>query len=124
MNTTAMGSIFQSFFGIASVIVIAGVLMTLLGVVAIVLFLFKQGAGNRKSPRVCISAKVLGKRTRYTHHSDDMHMARYYVTFEADSGERMEFLVPSSEYGLLFEGDQGDLTFQGTRFISFIRKIH
>ena len=46
----------------------------------------------------------------------------YYATFEVESGDRMELHVPATEYGLLIEGDQGDLTFQGSRFLSFERK--
>ena len=36
----------------------------------------------------------------------------YYVTFQVESGDRMEFVVPSREYGMLVEGDMGRLTFQ------------
>ena len=45
----------------------------------------------------------------------------YYVTFQVESGDRMEFAVSGSEYGMLAEGDQGTLTFQGTRYLSFER---
>ena len=48
----------------------------------------------------------------------------YYVTFQVESGDRMEMSVSGSEYGTLAEGDkQGKLTFQGTRFLTFNRKI-
>ena len=45
----------------------------------------------------------------------------YYVTFQVESGDRMELSVKSSEYGMLAEGDSGRLTFQGTRFLGFER---
>lgn len=45
----------------------------------------------------------------------------YYVTFEVESGDRIELVVPSHEYGFMVEGDQGKLTLQGTRYISFDR---
>ena len=45
----------------------------------------------------------------------------YYATFEFESGDRMEFSVPSDIYGLSVEGDRGKLCFQGTKFISFER---
>jgi hypothetical protein len=38
-----------------------------------------------------------------------------------ESGDRMEFVVPSREYGMLVEGDMGRLTFQGSRYKSFQR---
>ena len=43
----------------------------------------------------------------------------YYVTFQVESGDRMEFSVSGREYGLLVEGDTGRLTFQGTRYLGF-----
>lgn len=46
----------------------------------------------------------------------------YYVTFQVDSGDRMEFSVSGQEYGLLAEGDRGKLTFQGTRYLGFERE--
>lgn len=33
----------------------------------------------------------------------------------------MEFLVSGTEYGMLVEGDQGMLHFQGTRYLGFDR---
>ena len=47
----------------------------------------------------------------------------YYVTFEVESGDRLEYQVSGEEYGLLVEGDQGKLTFQGTRYKGFVRKF-
>lgn len=44
------------------------------------------------------------------------------MTFEFENNERLELKVPGKEYGLMVEGDTGTLSFQGTRFISFIRK--
>ena len=34
----------------------------------------------------------------------------------------MELLIPREEYGMLVEGDQGSLTFQGTRYLGFQRR--
>ena len=45
----------------------------------------------------------------------------YYVTFQMESGDRMEFQVSGIEYGMLAEGDTGELTFQGTRYLAFER---
>ena len=45
----------------------------------------------------------------------------YYVTFEVESGDRMELHLEGSEYGLLVEGDKGNLSFQGTRYLGFER---
>ena len=47
----------------------------------------------------------------------------YYATFEFDNKERKEFNIGQAKYGLLAEGDEGMLTYQGTRFKSFDRNI-
>ena len=45
----------------------------------------------------------------------------YFVGVELEGGERMELWVSGSQYGLLLEGDQGLLTWQGRRLVSFER---
>jgi hypothetical protein len=47
----------------------------------------------------------------------------YYVTFQVESGDRMEFRLSGREYGMIVEGDRGRLTFQGTRYLSFERTV-
>ena len=61
------------------------------------------------------------------HHNDNtaMHTSTstsYYATFQFDSGDRLELHVSGPDYGLLAEGDTGDLTFQGTRYLGFDRR--
>ena len=80
---------------------------------------------NNASPRLTVSAQVATKRTSVTHHHSQNDMGHssiwYYATFQVESGDRMEFAVSGPEYGMLAEGDQGRLTFQGTRYLSFER---
>ena len=76
-----------------------------------------RAARDRASPRLTVQARVVAKRAQVWN-----HYTYYYATFEVESGDRMELHVPATEYGLLIEGDQGDLTFQGSRFLSFERK--
>ena len=45
----------------------------------------------------------------------------YYVTFQVESGDRMELRMTGRDYGMLFEGDHGTLHFQGTRYLGFDR---
>ncbi len=81
---------------------------------------------NNRSPRLTVAAKVVDKRTEVTHHHHDTHMhvsTSCYVTFEVESGDRMELLVPDRELGYLVVGDQGRLTFQGTRYVQFERTL-
>ena len=85
---------------------------------------------NNHSPRITVDASVVTKRTnvsRHHHHHGTGHMGHtttsttYYVTFQVDSGDRMELRMSGDEYGMIAEGDVGKLTFQGTRFLSFER---
>lgn len=72
-----------------------------------------------------VDAVVVAKRTNLSHHHhDNMHNSSsttYYITFEVDSGDRMELKVQGTEYGMLIEQDKGKLTFQGTRYLGFKR---
>lgn len=86
----------------------------------------RQWHTNNQSPRLSVAARVVSKRTQTHHHHHDNHMhtsTNYYVTFEFESGDRMEFPVRGSDYGMMAEGDRGTLFFQGTRFLDFTRKI-
>ena len=83
---------------------------------------------NNRSPRLTVDATVVAKRTDVSRHfHGDMqagHMAassRYYATFEVESGDRMELCMSGQEYGMLAEGDNGKLSFQGTRYLGFER---
>ena len=85
---------------------------------------------NNNSPRLTVEATLVAKRadvSHYHHHTGEHHhhhhsSTSYYLTFEVASGDRMEFHVESQDYGLLVEGDRGQLTFQGTRYLSFERQ--
>ena len=80
---------------------------------------------NNASPRLTVTAQVVSKRTQVSHHHHQESMSHtstsYYATFQVESGDRMEFSVSGAEYGMLAEGDQGSLTFQGTRYLGFER---
>lgn len=78
---------------------------------------------NNNSPRLTVNATVVAKRGQMRRHgTDNMHISTsYYATFQFESGDRLELSVPYNEYGLLVEGDNGKLTFQGTRYFSFER---
>lgn len=45
----------------------------------------------------------------------------YYVTFEFQNGSRKELEVKAKAYGLIVEGDRGELSSKGTRFKGFVR---
>nr|WP_233183424.1 DUF2500 domain-containing protein [Paenibacillus sonchi] len=85
---------------------------------------------NNKSPIMTIPARIVSKRSevRQQQLQDDSNNSRtsttYYLTYESDRGERMEFKVDGNEYGMSAEGDRGILTYQGTRYHGFQRQPH
>lgn len=91
----------------------------------------KQWNTNNNSPVLTVDTKIVTKRINVRHSSSSMandngmHTSStstdYYVTFEVESGDRLEFEVSGDDYGVLVEGDQGKLTFQGTRYQGFVR---
>ena len=89
---------------------------------------------NNHSPRLTVDAVIVSKREDVSGHSHNMvgnstgihgyhTYTSYYVTFQFDSGDRLEFSVEGTEYGMLAEGDRGKLTFQGTRYLGFERTV-
>lgn len=89
---------------------------------------------NTNSPRLTVDATVAAKHTSTAQHrhmnagdpsgASGYHTAfstTYYVTFQVESGDRMVFTVSSYDYSMLVEGDTGKLTFQGTRYMEFVR---
>jgi len=84
---------------------------------------------NNHSPRLTVQATIVAKRADVSHHHHNhgtgmhhtSHSTTYYVTFQVESGDRMELHVAGQEYGMLIEGDRGRLTFQGTRYLGFER---
>ncbi|MBR0230086.1 MAG: DUF2500 domain-containing protein [Erysipelotrichaceae bacterium] len=86
--------------------------------------LFKQWKYNNSQPQKTVEAVVRAKRTDVSGGGANSNFSAttwHYVTFEFEDGERSEFGVTGSEYGMLAEGDRGLLTMQGTRYIGFER---
>ena len=114
-------AMFEAVFGIMFVLVI-GVF-----VVSIVRGISEWNKNNH-SPRITVPVTVVSKRTHVSrrHHAVNHHHSHtstnYYVTFQLASGDRMEFHIPDTEYGFLVEGDKGNLSFQGTRYLGFERE--
>ena len=115
-------SIMQVIMLLVFVLVLGSIIVTLI-----------RGVGewnkNNQSPKLSVPAKVVSRRTAVSHHHHHQgngmyhtHTATsYYATFQVESGDRIEFLVSGTEYGMLAEGDSGELTFQGTRYLNFQR---
>lgn len=90
-----------------------------------------EWSSNNKQPILDVDCKIVSKRISVSHHAShtDANGAphsgssstTYYVTFEFESGDRMELRVSGNDYGLMVEHDYGKLKFQGTRFLEFNR---
>ena len=115
------------------------IMVTLIFVIVIGMFIviavkgISQWNKNNHSPRLTVPATIVAKRTNVSHHHHHNHggtgmhhtstSTSYYVTFQVESGDRMELHVAGHEFGMLIEGDRGMLTFQGTRYLGFERKL-
>lgn len=94
-----------------------------------------QWSKNNNSPRLTVACVIVDKRTETTTQQRPVagdasgalgyHTTTgttHFVTFQVESGDKIEFTVSGSEYAQLAEGEQGKLTFQGTRYLGFERK--
>ena len=100
-------------FGILIAVIIIGVF------IAMIVRSVSQWNQNNNSPDVTENATVVAKRTDVWGH-EHTHTS-YYVTFQLENGERLEFPVKGAEYGMLSESDHGKLSHQGTRYHGFER---
>ena len=111
-----MFRVFPYLFGIMFVtifILFASILLSHLG----------RKKKDDRSPRLTVPAQVISRRTEFRRNAghDMPGFTYYYATFQVESGDRMEFTVSGSDYGMLVEGDIGKLSFQGTRYLGFER---
>ncbi len=113
MGINSVTSIFGLVFSLVAVAIVAVIIVIIVKAVA-------QGSRNRNSPELSVDAVCVTKRTNvWGGGQNSATYTDYYVTFEVQSGDRMEFKVSGSEYGMLAEGDRGCLTFKGTRYLGF-----
>ena len=125
------GSGFGGFGGFGMFEVMFSIVFFLIiGVFVVILVKgISQWNKNNHSPKLTVPATIVAKRTNVSHyhhgganaHHHHHTSTTYYVTFQVESGDRMEFHVTGQQYGLLIEGDRGNLSFQGTRYLGFER---
>ena len=119
-------------FDVIPVIVTIGFIFVFGCIIVSIIKGASEWSNNNKQPVLDINCKVISKRIDVTRHAGH-HDANgsyigggsstyYYVTFEFESKDRMEFKINGSQYGVLIEGDCGKLKFQGTRFLDFTRQ--
>lgn len=118
----AVGGLFPIIFIVIFILILGTILFRVIRGVS-------QWQSNNRQPILTVPATAVTKRTEVHRHTTNnsngsvmsSNTMSYFVTFQFDSGDRVELNVHGPEYGLIAEGDIGNLTFQGTRFHSFTR---
>ncbi|MDP4098705.1 DUF2500 domain-containing protein [Paenibacillus sp. P96] len=109
-----MGTVFPVFFVMILGIIILSAGREIMG--------WKR---NRNEPVLTVSSRIASRRMyiqqRQLDDASPTATTLYFITFEVESGDRLEFKVNGEQYGMCSEGDSGRLTFQGTRYIGFER---
>lgn len=116
---------------------IAGTIFPIFFLIVLTIVLVSVSGGvyrwfsNNKQPVLSVNSVISSKRTAVSHHHESDSSAHhssttYYLTFEVESGDRLEFRVSGEEFGQSAEGDEGKLTLQGSRYLGFERygRIH
>lgn len=107
---------FRIFGGLLVSFVIGGFLF-------VIIKSLKMWISNSAADVVQKRCKVIDKRTEVWGGSGDSSSnTNYYITFEFEDNSRNELYVGANKFGLIVVGDQGELTYQGTRFKEFIRR--
>ncbi len=109
--------VFSSIF----VIVPAFIGLCFFGVFGFIIYAIVKGVfqwnENNAQPVQSAEATLVAKRTSTSGGAGDSSVSTFYhATFETPDGERREFGIGGQEFGLLVEGDQGTLQYQGTRY--------
>lgn len=113
-------SMFDSMFSFMSTVIPVIVIGGFVFVIGFALFIWTK---NNNSPLENKQAHIISKRLQVSGGSENHSThTSYYVTFEFTDGDRKEFQLSGSQYGLLVEGDRGIICYQGTRFKGFQRQ--
>lgn len=99
-------------------------------IVGLIAWAVVKAASNRAArnrfealPQYSEQAAVVSKRTEVSGGGQDVVHQVHYVTFELPSGQRRELRVSPSGYGMLVEGDQGQVIFKGDWVLDFQRQV-
>ncbi|MEG0258831.1 MAG: DUF2500 domain-containing protein [Lysinibacillus sp.] len=113
----------ERMFSDVPAIITIGFIIVFGGIAFVIIRGIIEWSNNNASPMLTVPAKVVTKRTKTSGGSGNSAASTtYYVTFEVQSGDRMELKLNGREYGQLADGDFGLLTYQGTRYHTFERK--
>ena len=96
-------------------VIIAIIVVVGIGIAAFFLYMLAQETVTRK-------VKVVSKRTSTTQGAGQNSPQKSCLcTFEFEDGQRQEYQVGEGQYGLIAEGDRGELDTKGVLFWDFRR---
>jgi ribosomal protein L40E len=139
-NDSVIGSVLALVFGGIFVLFWIGTatkhgapfVFPLFGFVFLGLLVFKVGGSllksldernrNESAPVLTSEARVAAKRTDVVGRGKS-YGTQHYATFELPAGQRVELELGGDEYGQLAEGDRGELRYQGSWYLGFLRRI-
>ncbi|MGM0079548.1 hypothetical protein IGI73_002698 [Enterococcus sp. DIV0755f] len=93
--------------------------------IAIILYQIMEFLKNESAPKISVPATLVDKSMRSSSSVDANGISNqsitYYLLFELENGERLEFMVGHGKYKLYVIGDTGILKYQRKRFNSLDR---
>ena len=121
-NNFDQRSLFESFIHDMPLLFKIFALLFIVFFAFIIIKMLRIWMSNNASPLISASCTAVTKRSEVWGGSGDTSASTsYYVTFQFDDGSRLEFQVINRDYGLIVEGDRGEILYQGTRFKEFKR---
>jgi len=82
----------------------------------------KDKAYNDSQPRNQVAARIVSRREQLSGGGETRIRTTHFCTFELANNIRLELKVPEESFGLMVEGDNGTLDYQGNRFFTFSRQ--
>ncbi|WP_368562390.1 DUF2500 domain-containing protein [Enterococcus faecalis] len=93
--------------------------------IGIILYQIVEFVKNESTPEIAVPATLVDKNMRSSSNIDANGIPNqsisYYLLFELENGERLEFMVGHGKYKLYVIGDSGILRYQRKRFNSLDR---
>lgn len=111
----------SGFATLAIILIFAGVLIRS---IYRVLRALREKRTDNQAPVCTFRARVKSKRTeerdRGTNFMGVSAVCKvYFASFKGENGQEIELEIPSPDYERLEEGQEGELSYQGQRYLSF-----
>lgn len=111
----------MAVFMIVAALVVAVLVLTPLLLAAV--RVARRRISDERAPLRQAEAVVVGKRSQITGGGRTPADQDYFVTFQFPDGQRLELKVSGRVSGVLVPGDEGNLQWQGSRYLDFAREI-